>query len=65
MILLTAQNQAYWDIQGASNADATFAGQLVLSLTWALYGGVLIAIGIRRGYTPIRYAAIASSASRW
>ena len=58
VVLLTAQNQAYWDIQGASNADATFAGQLVLSLTWALYAGVLIAIGIRRGYRPIRYAAI-------
>ena len=26
---------------------------------WAFYGGVLIAIGIRLGYTPIRYTAIA------
>jgi uncharacterized membrane protein len=58
VILLTAQNHAYWEIQGASNSDATFAGQLVLSLTWALYAGVLIAIGIRRGYRPIRYLAI-------
>jgi uncharacterized membrane protein len=58
VVLLTAQNQAYWDIQGASNTDATFAEQLVLSLTWALYAGLLIAIGIRRGYRPIRYAAI-------
>ena len=57
-ILLTAQNHADWEIQGASNADATFAGQLALSLTWAGYAAVLIVIGIRRGYRPIRYTAI-------
>jgi uncharacterized membrane protein len=59
VILLTTQNQAYWEIRGASYADASFASQLALSLVWALYGGVLIAIGIRLGYTPIRYTAIA------
>jgi len=58
VILLTGQNQAYWEIQGTSNSDATFAGQLVLSLIWALYAGLLIAVGIRRGYRPIRYTAI-------
>ena len=58
IVLLTSQNHAYWEIQGAANADATFASQLVLSLTWAAYAGVLIALGIRRGYRPIRYAAI-------
>ena len=58
VILLTAQNHAYWEIQGALNADATFAGQLVLSLTWAAYAAVLIVVGIRRGYRPIRYTAI-------
>ena len=58
VILLTAQNHAYWEIEGALNADATFAGQLVLSLTWAAYAAVLIIVGIRRGYRPIRYAAI-------
>jgi uncharacterized membrane protein len=40
-------------------ADATFAEQLSLSLLWALFGGALIAIGIRRRYAPIRYVAIA------
>jgi uncharacterized membrane protein len=58
VILLTAQNSAYWEIQGALNADAAFAGQLGLSLTWAAYAALLIVIGIRRGYRPIRYAAI-------
>ena len=58
IVLLTSQNHAYWEIQGAANADATFASQLVLSLIWAAYAGVLIALGIRRGYRPIRYAAI-------
>jgi uncharacterized membrane protein len=58
VILLTAQNQSYWYIQGASNPDATFAGRLVLSLTWALYAGALVAIGVRLGYRPIRYVAM-------
>jgi uncharacterized membrane protein len=59
VILLTTQNRAYWEIRGASYADAFFARQLALSLVWALYAGVLIAIGIRRGYAPIRYTAMA------
>jgi uncharacterized membrane protein len=59
VVLLSQQNQAYWEIRGGSYADATFAGQLTLSLIWALYAGVLIVIGIRRAYRPIRYAAIA------
>jgi uncharacterized membrane protein len=59
VILLTTQNQAYWEIRGASYADASFASQLALSLVWAIYGGILIAVGIRLGYSPIRYTAIA------
>jgi uncharacterized membrane protein len=58
VILLTSQNHAYWDIRGASDADATFARQLALSLIWAGYAGALIAVGILRGYRPIRYAAM-------
>jgi uncharacterized membrane protein len=39
-------------------ADASLAEQLTLSVTWALYAVVLIAIGIRRRYAPARYFAI-------
>jgi uncharacterized membrane protein len=59
VILLTTQNQAYWEIRGASYADASFASQLALSLVWAIYGGILIAVGIHLSYSPIRYTAIA------
>ena len=58
VVLLSTQNASYWKIQGATMADATFAEGLALSLLWAVYGGVLIAIGIGRRYAPIRYAAI-------
>ena len=58
VVLLSTQNASYWEIRSATMADARFAEQLALSLLWAFYAGVLIAIGIRRGYAPIRHAAI-------
>ena len=44
---------------GIAAASAGLAEQLTLSVTWALYAVVLIAIGIRRNYAPARYFAIA------
>jgi len=44
---------------GIAAASAGLAEQLTLSVTWALYAVVLIAIGIRRHYAPARYFAIA------
>ena len=58
-VLLTTQNGSYWEVRGATMADATFAEQLTLSVLWALYAGTLIAVGIRQRYAPIRYMAIA------
>ena len=43
---------------GMAAASAGLAEQLTLSVTWALYAVVLIAIGIRRNYAPGRYFAI-------
>jgi uncharacterized membrane protein len=59
VVLLSTQNAFYWDVRSETMADARFAEQLALSLLWAFYAGVLIAVGIRRGYAPIRHAAIA------
>jgi uncharacterized membrane protein len=67
VLLLSVEIHAYFD-QRALNAglegvpmgvaDASLAEQLTLSVTWALYAVVLIAIGIRREYAPARYFAI-------
>jgi uncharacterized membrane protein len=56
--LLSTQNASYWQVRSATMADATFAAQLALSLLWAFYAGILIAVGIRRSYAPIRLAGI-------
>jgi uncharacterized membrane protein len=58
VVLLSSQNAAYWEVRSDVLADATFAQQLALSLLWAFYAAVLIVIGIRRSYAPIRYAAM-------
>jgi uncharacterized membrane protein len=44
---------------GIVAASANLAEQLTLSVTWAFYAVVLIALGIRRRYAPARYFAIA------
>lgn len=58
VVLLSGQNASYWNLQGSTSADATFAEGLALSLIWAFYAALLIVVGIRRDYAPIRYAAM-------
>jgi uncharacterized membrane protein len=53
LVLLTTQIEAYW-----SGLDVTLTRELMTSVTWALYATVLIVIGLRRDYAPIRYFAI-------
>ena len=59
VLMLTAETTKYWNQRGADLSDATFARGLTLSLLWAFYAAVLIVIGIRRRYPPIRFTAIA------
>ena len=65
--LLSADIQAWFvgralDAHGAGDARAAgaagLAGQVTLSVAWALYAVSLIAVGIRRRYAPARYLAI-------
>ncbi|MEX1128314.1 MAG: DUF2339 domain-containing protein [Vicinamibacterales bacterium] len=63
VLLLSVEIHAYFDQRALDGspmgvADAGLAEQLTLSVTWALYAVVLIAIGIRRQYAPARYFAI-------
>ena len=59
VLALTAESTKYWAQRGRELSDATFAQGLTVSLLWAFYASVLIVIGIRRRYAPIRYVAIA------
>jgi uncharacterized membrane protein len=58
VLMLTAETTKYWDQRGAELSDATFARGLTISLLWAFYASVLIVIGIRKRYAPIRFTAI-------
>ena len=57
--LLTTEISFYWTMWETVDATADFARQASLSVAWALYGTMLIVIGIMRRYAPIRYLAIA------
>ncbi len=54
MMWITAEIQSYWDVR-ADQANAHLYQQVMLSLAWGLYGAVLIALGMRREYPPVRY----------
>jgi uncharacterized membrane protein len=51
---ITAEIQSYWDVR-ADRAQAFLYEQVMLSLAWGLYGALLIALGMHRGYAPVRY----------
>jgi uncharacterized membrane protein len=51
--LLTSEIHAYW-----GRYEGHFAGELMMSVTWGVYATILIVIGLRQRYAPIRYFAI-------
>jgi uncharacterized membrane protein len=53
LVALTSEIDAYWAIR-----DGRVERQLMLSVTWALYGTTLVIVGLVRRYPPIRYFAI-------
>jgi len=53
LVILTSEINAY----GRERQDH-LAQEAMLSITWALYSTVLIVIGLRRHYAPIRYFAM-------
>ena len=60
LTLLTNEIGAYWRVRElvAPGTTQQLARQLMLSVTWAVYATVLIVIGLRRRYAPIRYLAM-------
>jgi uncharacterized membrane protein len=62
LTLFTSEITAYWqvrDVHAASlAADSHFAREMMLSMTWAIYATVLVVIGLKKRYAPIRYFAM-------
>jgi uncharacterized membrane protein len=53
VMLITSEIDAYW----SARADA-LTRELAKSVAWAVFATLLIVIGLRRNYAPIRYFAI-------
>jgi len=58
VLLVTTEISFYWTMWETVDATADFARQASLSVAWAVYGTLLIVLGIMRRYAPIRYLAI-------
>jgi uncharacterized membrane protein len=64
LTLLTSEITAYWHVHDTRHfstvtaADSHFAREMMLSITWAAYATLLIVVGLRRRYAPIRYFAM-------
>jgi uncharacterized membrane protein len=56
LTLLTSEIVSYWSINEA--ADSVLARGLMFSMTWAVYATILIVVGIRKHFAPVRYFAI-------
>lgn len=54
LVLLTSEIYAYWAVR-----EGRFAREVMISATWGIYAAVLVVIGLRKDYAPIRYFAIA------
>jgi uncharacterized membrane protein len=64
LTLLTSEITAYWHLHdlhlsSASSPNSFFAREMMLSITWAVYATILIVVGLKKRYAPIRYFAIA------
>lgn len=53
LTLLTGEINAYWPVR-----EWDFERQVAISVTWGLFAMVLVVVGLRKRYAPIRYFAI-------
>jgi hypothetical protein len=60
LTLLTSEITAYWQLHQSAltSANSHFAREMMLSITWAAYATLLIVVGLRQKYAPIRYFAM-------
>jgi uncharacterized membrane protein len=57
VIVISTEIVSFWQLRTAA-ADAYVAREMMLSASWVLYAAVLVVLGMRRKYAPIRYFAI-------
>jgi uncharacterized membrane protein len=57
--VLTFEASAFWEVRTLSRSYAGVASQLSISLVWAAYAAVLVVMGLRRRYAPVRYVGMA------
>jgi uncharacterized membrane protein len=55
---ISAEIVSFWQLRTA-RADAYVAREMMLSAFWVLYAALVVVLGMRRKYAPIRYFAIA------
>src|SRR5205814_2983029 len=64
LTLLTSEITGYWhlrDLRAASSlgpATGHFAREMMVSITWAVYATLLVIVGLKKDYAPIRYFAL-------
>lgn len=59
VMLISMEIVSYWQVRETRAPQAGLARELMLSAAWAAYAALLIVVGMRRHYAPIRYFAIA------
>ena len=59
VIVISTEITSFWAVRERVGAQAYLARELMLSAAWAAYAALLVVVGIRRRYPPIRYFAIA------
>ena len=57
VIVMSTEIVSFWQLRGAA-ADAYVAREMMLSASWVVYAAVLVVLGMRTRYAPIRYFAI-------
>jgi uncharacterized membrane protein len=57
VIVISTEIVSFWQLRTAA-ADAYVAREMMLSASWVFYAAVLVVLGMRRKYPPIRYFAI-------
>lgn len=58
VIVMSTEIVSFWSLR-SQRADALVAREMMLSASWVAYAAVLVVLGMRRKYAPIRYFAIA------
>jgi len=57
VIVMSTEIVSFWQLR-TDSADAYVAREMMLSASWVAYAAVLVVLGMRTKYAPVRYFAI-------